>query len=68
MNDFHNRPITAGDILAVAMTRGRGAVLEQRFVRSVHDGWVEVQKGPEPPTDKREIGRVTNTRNSIIIS
>ena len=67
--DFHNRPFAAGDVIAVAMTQGSsGAVLRQRFVREVHPTHLVVQPAPEEPEDRRQIGRVTNFRNAIIIT
>lgn len=70
--DFHGTEIKAGDIIAVAMSRGRSACLEQRFVREVvsdeYGFHLEVQPEHEPPTDKRQLGRITNFKNCIIIS
>lgn len=63
------REIVAGDVIAIAMTHGRGsAVLRQRFVRFVGDGYILVQPEATEPTDKRQIARVTNYRNSIVIT
>lgn len=66
--DFHGTEIKAGDVIALACIRRQRACLEQRFVREVHEDHIMVQRGPEEPTDKREIGRVTNFRYSIIIT
>ena len=67
--DFHGREIKAGDVIALAMVRGRSsAVLEQRFVRMVGEGYLLVQPEPTEPTDRRQIARVTNYRNSIVIT
>lgn len=66
--DFHGRVIQPGDVIAVAMLRGKTATLQQRFVREVHPTHLVVQQGPEEPEDRRGIGRVTNFRNAIVIS
>ena len=65
--DFLGREIKAGDALAVAITRGRGAVLEQRFVREVlPDGTIVVQSHGGWVTDKRTLGRLLDGSKCII--
>lgn len=66
--DFLGREIVAGDVIAIAMMRGKTATLQQRFVREAHPTHLIVQPGPEEPEDRRSIARVTNFRNAIVIS
>lgn len=65
--DFLGRVIKAGHVIAISKASSGGSWLERRFVREAHPDHLVVQSGPEEPTDRRGLGRVTNFANCIIV-
>ena len=67
LTDYLGKPFKEGQWLAYAVKNSGGAYLTRRFVREVHPDYILVSFDDKVITDKRELGRLRQTRGTIIV-